>query len=153
MKRTIIATLILASAVIPSFATSPDKIIKRFRNVENVDYVHLPKFLIKMGLATAAKNVPMASSVSGITVLDLSDASATVRNQFVKEIDNISGYETLVSSSDGDEKALILTKPKGDKFEDFLIVSVDSSDCSLVLLEGKFSQKELNAMIEKESKE
>lgn len=152
MKRTIIATLALAAAIIPSFALSPDQIIKRFRSADNVDYVHLPKFLVKIGMATAGKDLPLAGNISDITVLDLSDASAATRNQFVNEVDKISGYETLVATSEGSEKVRILTKAKGDKFEDFVIVAIDSADCTMVKLAGKFSQKDINEMIEKKSK-
>lgn len=151
MKRTLIATIIFASSVLPSFATSPDKIIKRFRNADKVEYVHIPKFLIKLGLASAAKDLPLAGNISGITVLDFSEASATTRYQFANEVEKISGYETLVSSSEGQEKVLILSKVKGDKFEDFVIVSIDSNDCSFVQLRGKFSQKEINDLIENKS--
>ncbi len=152
MKRTIIALIALVAATLPSLALSPDRIIDKFRNSENADYVHVPKFLIKLGLASAAKDVPMAGNVSGITVLDLSGASAATRNEFVDDVDKITGYETLVSATDGGEKVRILTKPKGDKFEDFVIVCIDSTDCSMVKFSGKFSQKEINELIEENSK-
>lgn len=151
MKRFFIAIAVVMAAI-PSFAISPDKIIKKFRNTENADYVHVPKFLVKLGLASKGKDVPMAGHISGVTVLDLTGASAATRTQFGNDVDNIDGYETLVAVTDGDEKVRILTKPKGDKFEDFVIVAIDSADCSMVKLSGKFSQEEINDMIENKSK-
>ena len=154
MKK-VLFTLLLAMATFAVNATTPDEIFAMFKHMPNASYTHLPKLLIKAGLALGkdddddddAKDI--AKKVSSISVLELEDCSKKVKDDFAEAVSklNTSKYETLVKSNDDDEKVNILLKTSKDTIKEMLIVDIDGDEATLVQIKGKIKRSDIDKMV------
>lgn len=154
MKK-VLFILLLAMATFAANATTPDEIFTMFKHMPNASYTHLPKLLIKAGLALGkdddddddAKDI--AKKVSSISVLELEDCSKKVKDDFAEAVSklNTGKYETLVKSNDDDEKVNILLKTSKDTIKEMLIVDIDGDEATLVQIKGKIKRSDIDKMV------
>jgi hypothetical protein len=63
----------------------------------------------------------------------------------------LKGYETMVSSSDGDEQVLILVKPREGSIHDMALLAVDADEVVFARLTGRLDELLAKAMDEAEA--
>ena len=153
MKK-VLFTLLLAMATFAANSTTPDEIFAMFKHMPNASYTHLPKLLIKAGLACGKGDVDddakdIAKKVSSISVLELEDCSKKVKDDFAEAVSklNTGKYETLVKSNDDDEKVNILLKTSKDTIKEMLIVDIDGDEATLVQIKGKIKRSDIDKMV------
>lgn len=157
MKK-VLFTLLLVMATFAANATTPDEIFTMFKHMPNASYTHLPKLLIKAGLACGKNDVDddakdiaknIAKKVSSISVLELEDCSKKVKDDFTEAVSklNTGKYETLVKSNDDDEKVNILLKTSKDTIKEMLIVDIEGDEATLVQIKGKIKRSDIDKMV------
>ena len=143
---TLIYSLIILSAVsLSASAGDPGKIFEEFKNVENAEYVKVPRFLMWLARATGGINdVPMAGKVSGVKVLEISGIKAADRARFDRRLaSETSGLEELINVKDDGSKVRIFSHADGKTFKNLYILATDSADCSFIEISGKFTADDL----------
>lgn len=131
-------------------AQNIDAIFDEFKNEPNAECVTISPFLMSIGKMFAhGEGSEIVSKIKSMKVLDLEDCNSHVKERFNKCIDklNTKKYETLIRVNDSGEKVRILAKQKKDYICELLIVCTDKKDCTLVQMNGKISQKDIDKLV------
>lgn len=129
-------------------AENLDRVFDRFRNSHNAEYVTVPSLLLRcaslMGEKVDFDEMGLKGSMSGCRVLDMSNCSRKVREEFrdaVLACDS-SDLEELMRVS-GEAKTRIWVKHNGDKVKKLYIFTCDAAGESvLVEISGKFKMSD-----------
>ena len=62
------------------------------------------------------------------------------------------GYEELVRANDDGDKVLIYTKNEGDMIKELIIFAGDDEDTALVKICGKIKQKDIDKIVDENTK-
>ncbi|WP_277070214.1 DUF4252 domain-containing protein [Prevotella corporis] len=155
MKSIIIALALLATSL-TGWAQTINDVFKKFKEMENVTYVNIPKSVVGMALKSAGKDnvANWADKIDAIQVLSLEEASATTKQLFnaeVKKLDT-SGYEDMIKVNSEGEKVRILTKGTEKIITSLIIFAIDEEDCSLVKIDGRIAPDEVNAIVDDQTR-
>lgn len=121
------------------------ELFKDFSQEKNVERVSLGNFSMKLaGLFTDVMGV------DGVEVLSLDDCSQTVKENFrqaVKDVED-AGYETMVTSNEGDERTRILVKIEKETIRELVVFSTGSTN-ALVRIKGKIKPSDIDSLVKK----
>lgn len=143
MKRFIIVAAIAALSLLPMAAGVLDQVFDKYRQLENAEYVHIPKFLMMMAgdYAKIDKDLPISGKVSGMKVLSIDGCSDSVRTQVEQSIRKTASEkdmeEVIRANSDG-EQCQIWFESKGDKIKSIYILAMERGELSLIEFSGNF---------------
>ena len=143
-------TIVLFLACSLGHAQSVNAIFNEFKDEPNAECVTISPFLMSLGkMFSHGKGSEIVSKIKSMKVLDLEDCNARVKERFNKCIDNLDTkeYETLIRANDSGEKVRILAKQKKDYICELLIVCTDKKDCTLVQMNGKIRQKDIDKLV------
>lgn len=152
MKKILIIMMLAVLPAMMANAGGFDAVFNEFKDVENAEYVSIPKSLMKLGVATSgvSKDVPIAKKATGMKVLNIPAADTSLIERFDKSIaaasapDNVE--EILRATSDG-EKCKIYFERDGDKIKGVYILAIEPSEVSLIGITGKFTQEDIAQLI------
>lgn len=159
MKKSILTLLfIMTASLAMAQKTTASQLFKTYKGKAGVEYVHIPKMLIKLGYAAAKNNAEdkeerqmaeIMKRIDSINVLSLEDCSAASKQSFEKDAEKlkIDGYESLIKANDEGEKVNILLRQKGDIIHEMLILAIDNDDCALVQINGKIRPEDIQQLI------
>ena len=93
--------------------------------------------------------IKIIKHINSIRILDLEECSTDIKTEFYNETKNfsINGYEELITTTDEDERTLILTKSKGNNITEMLILETSNDDCELIQIKGKIKQAEIEQIV------
>lgn len=152
MKKIVFSILLLAGFMQSLSAQSIERLFDTFKDANNVTYVNLPKSLIRFALkSTGDKEVAnVLSKLDNVVILNLEDADTKVRQRFQKTVKNMrfDGYESLVTSNEGNEKTRILVKADDQKIVSVVIINTDDEECSFIRVNGTLKYEELQTLTE-----
>lgn len=127
-KRQTSIALLLSASMLTACAGGAGDIISDFKDRKNAEYVHVPKMLMKIGMAMAVKDdeedMEIARHISSVKVLDMEECNAETKREFTETIDRLEfdGYELLVVNNGHD-------------------------DCMMVMVKGKIHEKDINRLL------
>lgn len=126
-----------------------DAVFNEFKNRPKVEFVKVPKWLVKLGSLSADISAePLADKVEGVKVLSMSDASKADKARFDNRFSKAaSSLDEMLRVNDGGDKVTILTRKDGDKYRNIYILATDSSQCTLVEISGKFTADDIREMV------
>lgn len=141
-----LAAVISAQAV---RAGELDAVFNEFKNRPKVEFVKVPKWLVKLGSLSADISAePLADKVEGVKVFSMSDASKADKARFDNRFSKAaSSLDEMLRVNDGGDKVTILTRKDGDKYRNIYILATDSSQCTLVEISGKFTADDIREMV------
>lgn len=150
MKRIIITIALAATLSVEALCAGAfDSVFSRFKGRQNVEYVKVPKMLLKLGLACGDVDLPAAKGLDGVRVLSMSGASDAEMQDFGNRVDMAAAaLDELMRVNDGGNKVLILSKKDGERFKGIYIVTQADSVCALIELSGKFTADDIRSIIE-----
>lgn len=158
MKQ-IIITLIVIASFLSGCGNSTASIFTDFKDKPNTDYVHVPKTMMKLGMAFAGKGgnmgeMDIARHISSVKVLDMSGCDAATRRDFSSAVSALplKGYEEIVRVKDSNDEIKVLVKRKGDYIRELLVASSESDDAMLVEIKGKIKPEDIGRIIEQQTK-
>lgn len=149
MKK-LLFTVVLVWICSLANAQNVDDIFKEFKNEPNAECVNVSPFLMSIGkLFAHGEGSSIISKIKSMKVLDLERCTATTKERFNQSIEKLklNKYETLIRVNDSGEKVRILAKQKKDYISELLIISIDKDDCTLVQINGKIRQKDIDKLI------
>ncbi|MDE6205774.1 MAG: DUF4252 domain-containing protein, partial [Duncaniella sp.] len=83
-------------------------------------------------------------------VLSLDNASDNDKRRLNKRISslNTDGYDDLITvNNDGSKVRILARMDKDSTIRCLVVLCIDSSDCTLVNVKGKFSKDDINALV------
>lgn len=155
MKSIIIALALLATSL-TGWAQTINDVFKKFKEMENVTYVNIPKSVVGMALKSAGKDTVAnwADKIDAIQILSLEEASVSTKQLFnaeVKKLDT-SGYEDMIKVNSEGEKVRILTKGTEKIINSLIIFAIDENECALVKIDGRIAPDEVNAIVDDQTR-
>jgi hypothetical protein len=157
IKNIIISLLLLTVCTSASAKGDVDDIFRQFRNIDNAEYVHIPKLLLKFAQKQDKDDKEcseMLSKISSIKVLSIDKCKGSVRKDMAKRVSDLcnDGYEELIRANDDGDKVLIYTKNEGDMIKELIIFAGDDEDTALVKICGKIKQKDIDKLVDENTK-
>lgn len=157
MKKYIF-TLILLLMCHWGHSQSINALFDEFKNEPNAEYINASPLLMAIGklfigngklITDDDEGVEIAKKIRSAKIMDMEDCSKEVQNRFKKRVGTLKtkGYETLVRINDEGDKMHILMKMKKDVIRELLLVFTGDDDCNLIQINGKFTKKDIDNLI------
>ena len=132
MKR-ILILFAFSISVLGSSAQSVEALFRQYKSEKNVEYIHIPRFIMSMAKMLTKAELEEAKAlkaISSIRVLSLEECSPIVRQNFQKTLQTFhpSGYTPIIFSKEADETNYIYVKEKKGYIRELLILSADKQD-------------------------
>lgn len=156
MKR-ILILFAFSISVLGSSAQSVEALFRQYKSEKNVEYIHIPRFIMSMAKMLTKAELEEAKAlkaISSIRVLNLEECSPIVRQNFQKTLQTFhpSGYTPIIFSKEADETNYIYVKEKKGYIRELLILSADKQDGAIVHIKGRIKPKEVNTVVKQNTK-
>ena len=156
MKR-ILILFAFSISVLGSSAQSVEALFRQYKSEKNVEYIHIPRFIMSMAKMLTKAELEEAKAlkaISSIRVLSLEECSPIVRQNFQKTLQTFhpSGYTPIIFSKEADETNYIYVKEKKGYIRERLILSADKQDGSIVHIKGRIKPEEVNTVVKQNTK-
>lgn len=156
MKR-ILILFAFSISVLGSSAQSVEALFRQYKSEKNVEYIHIPRFIMSMAKMLTKAELEEAKAlkaISSIRVLNLEECSPIVRQNFQKTLQTFhpSGYTPIIFSKEADETNYIYVKEKKGYIRELLILSADKQDGSIVHIKGRIKPEEVNTVVKQNTK-
>ncbi len=156
MKR-ILILFAFSISVLGSSAQSVEALFRQYKSEKNVEYIHIPRFIMSMAKMLTKEELEEAKAlkaISSIRVLNLEECSPIVRQNFQKTLQTFqpSGYTPIIFSKEADGTNYIYVKEKKGYIRELLILSADKRDGAIVHIKGRISPDEVNTVVKQNTK-
>lgn len=162
MKK-LFLTMCLVIVAHTAFAQIAGSLIDQFKNEPKAEFVHIPRLMMAMGKITPKGGIydkddpagnDIIKKISSMRMLDLGCCSPDTKQRFQNAIANLNtkGYEELIHANDDGDNTRILTKMKGGKICELLILNGSNDDCTVVELKGKIRTSDLSKLMNGQGK-
>ena len=156
MKR-ILILFAFSISVLGSSAQSVEALFRQYKSEKNVEYLHIPRFIMSMAKMLTKAELEEAKAlkaISSIRILSLEECSPIVRQNFQKTLQTFqpSGYTPIIFSKEADGTNYIYVKEKKGYIRELLILSADKQDGAIVHIKGRISPDEVNTVVKQNTK-
>ena len=156
MKR-ILILFAFSISVLGSSAQSVEALFRQYKSEKNVEYVHIPRFIMSMAkMLTKAEqeDVKALKAISSIRILSLEECSPIVRQNFQKTLQTFqpTGFTPIIFNKESDETNYIYVKEKKGYIRELLILSADKQDGAIVHIKGRIKPDEVNTVVKQNTK-
>lgn len=155
MKKYIIALLLLLTCQL-SYGQSIERLFDEFSTEKNAECTNVSPFLMKLGKLFIGNDpdAQIVRCIHSMKVLDLEACSSQVKKRFNTQAARLklNDYEELMRVNENGEKVRILIKKKKETIRKLAILCFGGDDCTLVHIRGKFHQKDIDQLIQSETK-
>ena len=152
-KRQTSIALLLSASMLTACAGGAGDIISDFKDRQHAESVHVPKMLMKIGMAMAVKDdeedMEIARHISSVKVLDMEECNAETKRECTETIDRLEfdGYELLAKVNDATDNVSVHIRKKGSYIRELLVVNNGHDDCMMVMVKGKIHEKDINRLL------
>jgi hypothetical protein len=143
MKRLTILALVFTLILPIVSAGTFDEIFNEYKNMENAEYVKIPKFLMKLAgnKAEVPDDLPIKGKVSGMRILNITDIGNDTGKRINDSAKNLAAknnmQEMLRHTSDGEECRIWFSMSK-DKVKEIYLLYTEPDEVSLLEFTGNF---------------
>lgn len=131
---------------------TPDELMTKYKGVKNADHLTVDGFLLKLGKLALKMEGELpkeaVDAIKKIQILTLDDCGYSVKSQFRAEVEQVfAAYSLMMDVNDDDDNVKMYVRSIDENsFEDFVVY--ESDDCSLIVMEGRFTRDALSGMID-----
>ncbi len=151
-KLSIIFAALLMSAAALS-AQNAKSIYNKYSEVNDVTTVYLSPMMLSMLGDEGPKQfgpidiVPFVNSLSGIYIISSENThvNKSLEND-VKKMVNSGKYEVMMEVKEDEETVRIYTLTKGDFVTNFVLLAVESDECTFISMNGKISKDDISKL-------
>ena len=139
MKRTYIITLLLSLCSL--FTYAQDSFFDKYADMEGVTSVYISKAMLSLMPDMKAEGVNIGKM-----------ASKSVIAQIKKDVSYINpknGYEELMRINDEGEKTTIFLKHDKEKQKEFVLLSEEQNELTIIIITGNLTLQEIQSIINK----
>lgn len=150
MKRIVFSLIVLMMGAANMMAQTVDDLFKEYKDKDHVECINIPKAMMSMasGFVKNEDGGQLVKKIDHIRILNIEDDTALCKS-FAEKAMSLSkkGYETMVNSSEDNEKTLILVKTKGEAITEMVILNIEPAECNLIQMKGKFKSSDVEKMV------
>lgn len=152
MKRTYIITLLLSLCSLYTYAQ--ESFFEKYADMDGVSSVYISKAMLSLmpDIQTEGVNIgQIASKLDNIQIL--SSEKPDIIAQLRKETAHIhakNGYEELMRVNDSGEKVTIYLKRGKDGKKEFLLLTNEAQEFTIISITGNLTLQEIQSIIHKE---
>lgn len=156
MKR-ILILFAFSISVLGSSAQSVEALFRQYKSEKNVEYIHIPRFIMSMAKMLTKAELEEAKAlkaISSIRVLNLEECSPIVRQNFQKTLQTFqpTGFTPIIFNKESDETNYIYVKERKGYIRELLILSADKQDGTIVHIKGRIKPDEVNTVVKQNAK-
>ena len=156
MKR-ILILFAFSISVLGSSAQSVEALFRQYKSEKNVEYMHIPRFIMSMAKMLTKAELEEAKAlkaISSIRVLSLEECSPIVRQNFQKTLQTFqpTGFTPIIFNKESDETNYIYVKEKKGYIRELLILSANKQDGTIVHIKGRIKPDEVNTVVKQNAK-
>ncbi len=154
MRKFLCALVLLLLVCGWGYGQDADRLFEEFKNEKKVEYVKVNPLLmsvIKM-FVKPDEDVKIVRKVRSLKVMDLEDCATDVKERFTAKVNELNheGYEELMRINGEGDKIHILMRMKKEKIREFLVLCSGTDECTLVQINGRFTPKDIDNLVNKE---
>ena len=146
MRKFIIAIVCSIACSINLSAQTVDDFFKNFKDKKGVECLEIPKAMMSMAAEKANKDNKknLIKKIDNIRILQIED-NPSLCKEFGKKAAKLkkNGYETMVNSTEENEKVLVLVKSEGETITELVILEIEPDECALVEMKGNFNSSDI----------
>lgn len=156
MKR-ILFLFAFSISLLGASAQSVEALFRQYKSEKNVEYVHIPRFIMSMAKMLTKAELEEAKALKAISsfrTLSLEECTPTVKQNFQKTLQTFqpTGYTPIIFSKEADETNYIYVKEKKGYIRELLILSADKQDGAIVHIKGRIRPDEVNTVVKQNTK-
>lgn len=122
-----------------------DKLFSDFSKVRSAKQITMGDFSMKIvGLVTDVMGV------DGIEILSLDECEHAVKSDFQKAVKGLkdSGFETMVTSNEGDKRTRVLVKMEEDTIRELVLLTTGGKN-ALIRIKGNIKPSDIDSLVNK----
>lgn len=152
MKQILIAVAALMcfsmSAAAAGSGDYVDKIVRKYKGLEAVEYVKVSKMMLEMGLEYDEDAAEWLRGVRRLDVIMIDDDPA-LEDEFCRDISGLEekGYSKPLSVSDGGDSIKTYVLKKSGTVKSLVILVKDEDECVFVRMKGRISEKHVKDIV------
>lgn len=149
MKKTIFTIMLMTVWVANLAAQSVEDLFKEFKDKANAEYIEIPKAMMSMASTFAKKDEgsDIIKRVSHLSILNIENDPQLCRDFSQKALSlSRTGYETMVSSNEDNEKTLVMVKTKNENITEMVVLNIEPNECSLIQIKGKLRPSDIEKL-------
>lgn len=152
MKQILIAVAALMcfsmSAAAAGSGDYVDKIVRKYKGLEAVEYVKVSKVMLEMGLESDEDAAEWLRGVRRLDVIMIDDDPA-LEDEFSRDISGLEekGYSKPLSVSDGGDAIKTYVLKKSGMVKSLVILVKDEDECVFVRMKGRISEKHVKDIV------
>lgn len=143
MLKRILFTAAFCLSLVSVSAMTIDETIEKLSKAKNAEVKN-----ISCSLSPQLRS----SNIDSVTVVNLEECDDSVKKEFADIFSGYSdpAYETLVKTSEGDEKTLILTQSNGEgRYKAMVVLAIDGDEYTIVKIMGNISPAGIPSILKK----
>lgn len=160
MKKAIMLLAMMTMTAMNTMGKDAKTLIKEFQRSEEAEHIHISPTLMKLARIAARKSdtdeagKQVLKKIKCMDILCLSDCKQNVKNRFAEKFDNLEkdGYQPLLTANSEGEQVKLMMLDKDDTIHELAILTADGEDCVMILIEGKMSQKDIQTLVDEQTK-
>lgn len=152
MKQILIAVAALMcfsmSAAAAGSGDYVDKIVRKYKGLEAVEYVKVSKMMLEKGLEYDEDAAEWLRGVRRLDVIMIDDDPA-LEDEFSRDISGLEekGYSKPLSVSDGGDAIKTYVLKKSGTVKSLVILVKDEDECVFVRMKGRISEKHVKDIV------
>ena len=160
MKKAIMLLAMMTVTAMNTMGKDAKTLIKEFQRSEEGEHIHISPTLMKLARIAARKSDTdeagklVLKKIKCMDILCLSDCKQNVKNRFAEKFNNLEkeGYQPLLTANSEGEQVKLMMLDKDDTIHELAILTADGEDCVMILIEGKMSQKDIQILVDEQTK-
>lgn len=125
-----------------------DKIVRKYKGLETVEYVKVSKVMLEKGLEYDEDAAEWLRGVRRLDVIMIDDDPA-LEDEFSRDISGLEkkGYSKPLSVSDGGDAIKTYVLKKSGMVKSLVILVKDEDECVFVRMKGRISEKHVKDIV------
>ena len=129
-----------------------DEIIEQYSQDKEVEYIHLPRLLIRAGIVQmkASKAVRMARNINDFHILLLDCCRNRKRKKYREKVEQLTqnGYQAFAKMKDSDENMLMIVEGDAEKISEMAAFIIGKRSCKFMQIRGNFNTQDVHAVVD-----
>lgn len=129
-----------------------DEIIEQYSQDKEVEYIHLPRLLIRAGIAQmkASKAAGMACNINDLRILLLDCCRNRERKKSREKVEQLmqNGYQAFAKMKDSDENILMIVEGDAEKVSEMAAFMIGKQSCKFMQIKGNFNTQDIYAVVD-----
>ena len=129
-----------------------DEIIEQYSQDKEVEYIHLPRPLIRAGIAQmkASKAAGMPRNINDLRILLLDCCRNRKRKKSREKVKQLTqnGYQAFAKMKDSDENILMIVEGDTEKVSEMAAFMIGKQSCKFMQIKGNFNTQDIHAAVD-----